>query len=151
MPPERMHEHDRCPHGVTRGDHVIREMSAPVIALDKQPRLQFLDSRRDTHRPVCGDIIHDVQMFDDLPPIGERPERLAVLHGHDVLIRCARDHEMFLMRTDDTYVPAWMRNVKENARERVALHAGLWDWDCHKCETSVMTPELSDVCPNCYL
>lgn len=62
-----------------------------------------------------------------------------------------REREMFTMRTGGTDVPDWRRNVLENARARVAEHADMWDWDCHKCHTSVMTPELSDVCPNCLL
>lgn len=71
-------------------------------------------------------------------------------HRDISLVSLDTDRAMYLMRQgDDT--PEWMRLVKENARAREAERRGMYDWDCHHCQTSVMTHDLSDACPNCYL
>lgn len=72
-------------------------------------------------------------------------------HQRIGLADLAPDREMFLMRVRPDLFPGWMVTVKCKARTRKAEALDLYDWDCHKCQTAVMTPDLSDKCPNCLL
>lgn len=63
----------------------------------------------------------------------------------------SRERELFAMRTGTSTAPEWMQAVWIAARERVATHADKYDWDCHKCQTAVMTDTLEEPCPNCLL
>lgn len=105
------------------------------------------------------DLLKSSPLYDkhrdgpDTLPMGEHRD----LHTYTgpnrniAIITQDREREMFLMRTQPQTFPAWMRNVREDARLRVATHADKYDWDCHKCGTSVMTDTLADTCPNCLL
>jgi hypothetical protein len=70
---------------------------------------------------------------------------------HIGLADLAPDRAMFWMRTQPDMFPAHEVAIKTAARARRADTLDLYDWDCHKCQTAVMTPDLSDVCPNCLL
>ena len=128
-------------HGVTM------EVDTRLMGLSREA---LLDTRgygnmRDGEHPVLGnEALPEGTPHAFIPYTGQHRNIAATPE-------MAPDREMFYLRTRPQDFPAYVVAVKTNARTRKAEVLDLYDWDCHKCQTAVMTPDLSDVCPNCLL
>lgn len=92
---------------------------------------------------------------DALPMGTEIVERPYTGAHRDISLRNADTvdtaRQMYDMRQHPENWPAWMRTVKENAREREATRRDAYDLDCHHCKSAVFVDDTRDACPNCYL
>lgn len=78
------------------------------------------------------------------------PEILPEQRGQSVTL-ISGDAVLYEMRTKPHLYDEWLLNLQEDNRAAYAASLDKFDWDCHKCHTSVLTDTLDDRCPNCGL
>ena len=101
----------------------------------------------DTLNPINLDRFAD---GPDALPTGTRRTRKRYRGKHrNIGFGFTEAQEVFRVRTQPHLYDEWHVEFVDRTRNLQATEADMYDWDCHKCQNAVMTPDLPATCPIC--